>query len=74
MNEHIVIVALCIIGYIIIASFSAGLYDKKSEDNLGIVVGIFWPLCVCALIIMAIGYFPYKLSIGDFKKKNKCMK
>lgn len=75
MSENIILI-LCVIGYIIIAAFITGLLHRGTGWNnaIGTFIGCLWPLSIIALIVIAIGYLPYKLAIGGFKKKKKCMK
>lgn len=75
MNENIILI-LCAIGYIIIAAFVTGLFHRGTgwDNPIGTFMGCFWPISIVAVIIMVIGYLPYKLAIGDFKKKKKCTK
>lgn len=65
-----IIAVLSVIGYIVIAAIVLGIADRKQSD-VGVLLASLWPLFLVALVIAAIGYFPYKIAKESFKKKEQ---
>lgn len=65
-----IIAALAVIGYIIIAAVIIGLAERKQNDAW-MAIGLLWPISLVALFVLAVGYFPYKIAKGSFKRKEE---
>ena len=69
MNPN-TIAALVVIGYIIITAIIVGVGDRKQNDAI-VALSPIWPLFLVAIVVFAIGYFPYKLAKGFTARKEE---